>query len=110
MVFTNPIMNIHVNRTMDRPLMHSMATGRYKSANMTNPRGGYQELSTITTPIFYHKDGHYVRPNRVALKYPSFKKDVHVKMFNFVIKTNVETFEKYIINVFNYTLRNMASN
>ncbi len=26
-------------------------------------------------------------------------------MFNFVVKTNAETFEKYIINVFSYTLK-----
>jgi hypothetical protein len=31
-------------------------------------------------------------------------------MFNYVVKTNVETFEEYIINVFNYMLRDMASN
>jgi hypothetical protein len=41
----------------------------------------------------------------VALKYPNFKKDVdpnaHVKVFNFTIKENVKTYEKYIINAFN---------
>jgi hypothetical protein len=48
----------------------------------------------------------------VALKYPDFKKDVdldaHVKVLNFVVKTNVETFEKDIINVFIYMLRNIT--
>jgi hypothetical protein len=29
-------------------------------------------------------------------------------VFNFVIKENAETFEKYIINVFNYVLRDTA--
>jgi hypothetical protein len=52
--------------------MKSMATGRYRSANATNSGGGYREPSTIITPIPNHKDGHYVRPNRVALKYPNF--------------------------------------
>jgi hypothetical protein len=45
----------------------------------------------------------------VALKYHDFKKyadpNVHVKVFNFVIKTNTETFEEFIINAFSYTLR-----
>jgi hypothetical protein len=48
----------------------------------------------------------------VALKYLDFKKDVdldaHVKVLNFVVKTNVETFEKYIINVFIYMLRDIT--
>jgi hypothetical protein len=85
----------------------------YKSENVMNQRGRYQEPSIITRPIFDHKDGHYVRPNMVALKYPNFKKDVNpnanVKMFNFVVKANAKTFEEYIINAFSYTLRNMAS-
>jgi len=51
MVFTNLIMTIHVNKTTDRPLMSSMAIGRYKSANVTNQRGGYQEPSIIIVPI-----------------------------------------------------------
>jgi len=50
----------------------------------------------------------------VALKYHDFKKFVdpygHVKMFNSVMKANVETFEKYIINLFNYMLKNTTSN
>jgi hypothetical protein len=77
-------------------------------------RGGYQEPIVVTTPILDHKDGHYVRPNKVASKYPNFKKDVdldvHVTMFNFSIKMNAKTFEKDIINVFSYILRDMASN
>jgi hypothetical protein len=36
--------------------------------------------------------------------------NVHVKVFNFIIKENVETFEEYIINPFSYMLRDMASN
>jgi hypothetical protein len=46
----------------------------------------------------------------VVFKYPNFKKDVnpnvHVKVFNFVIKGNSNIFELYVINVFSYTLRN----
>jgi hypothetical protein len=49
----------------------------------------------------------------VTLKYHDFKKDVdldvHVKVFNFVVKVNVETFEEYIINAFSYMLKYMAS-
>jgi hypothetical protein len=93
--------------------MSSMAVGRYRSANVTNPKGGYQKPYVISVPILDHKYGHYVRPKRVAFKYPNFKKDVdpnaHVKVFNFVVKPNVKTSEKYIINASNYMLRDVAS-
>ncbi len=96
MVFTNPIMNTHVNRTTNLPLMNLMAIGGYKNVDATNPKGGYQKPYVVTTQIFYHKDDHYVRPNKVVLKYPNFKKYVdpyvHVKVFNYVIKANSETF------------------
>jgi hypothetical protein len=113
MVFTNPIMTIHVNRNIDRPLMSSMAIGKYKSAYVTHLKGGYQEPIIVTIPIFDHKYDHYVRPNMVALKYLDFKKDVnldvHVRVFNSIIKANAKTSEEYIINVFNYMLKDMTS-
>ncbi len=50
----------------------------------------------------------------VAHKYLDFKKDVnpyvHVRVFNFVVKANVETSKEYIINVFSNTLRDTTSN
>ncbi len=53
-----------------------------------------------------------MNPNRVTLKYIDFKKDVdpnvHAKVFNFIMKANIETFEEYIINVFSYTLKNIS--
>jgi len=106
------IMTTHVNRTIDGPLMSLMATRGYRSVNVTNLKGGYSEPFIVTTPILNHRNGHYVRPNKVALKYLDLKKnvdlDVHVRMFNFAIKPNAETFEEYIINVFSYTLRDMT--
>ncbi len=112
MVFTNLILIIHVYRITNQPLMSSMDVGGYKSANAMNPKRGYQKPSIIITPIPDHKNGHYVRPNKVALKYHDFTKDVnpnaHVRVFNFVIKTNVETSKEYIINVFNYKLRDIT--
>jgi hypothetical protein len=99
--------------TTNQPLLNSMAVGGYKSVDVTNPRGRYQEPSTITAQILDHRDGHYVRPNRVALKYPDFKKEVdpnaHVRMFNSIIKANAETFEEYTINAFNYMLKDTTS-
>jgi hypothetical protein len=63
----------------------------------------------ITARILDHRNGHFVKPNRVALNYPHFKKDidpdVHVKMFNYVVKANVKISKKYIINAFSYTLK-----
>jgi hypothetical protein len=110
MVFTNLIMTIHVNRNANWPLMSSMVIGRYKNVNAINPKKWYKKPSTIIIPIFNHKDGHYVRPNNVALKYPDFKKNVdpnsHVKMFNSTVKANVKTYEEYIINAFSYMLKN----
>jgi len=113
MVFTTLIMTTHVNMTAYQPLMNSMATRRYRSADAMHPRRGYQEPILIIVPILNHRDGHYVRQNMVVLKYPNFEKDVdpnvHVSMFNFVVKINAKTFKKYIINVFSYVLRNMTS-
>jgi ribosomal protein L17 len=74
MVFTNPKTTFHVNRTANRTLMSSMATRGCRSANVVNSRGGYQELIIVIAPIFYHRNGHYVRPNKVAIKYLDFKK------------------------------------
>ncbi len=79
-----------------------------------NSRGGYQKSYVVTILILDHRDGHYVRPNKVAFKYLDFKKDVdpnaHVKMFNFAVKENAKTFKEYIINAFNYTLKDTTSN
>jgi hypothetical protein len=50
----------------------------------------------------------------VPLKYPNLKKDAdpdaHVQVFNFAVKENAKTSKKYIINAFNYTLKNTTSN
>jgi len=103
-----------VNKTIDRPLMNSMAIRRYRSADVTNLRGGYWEPFVVITPISNHRDGHYINPNKIAFKYPNFKKNVdsyvHVGVFNSVIKTNAENFEEYVINVFNYMLKDTTSN
>jgi len=57
---------------------------------------------------------HYVRSNKVALKYPNLKKnvdlDAHLRVFNSMVKAKVETFEECVINVFSYTLRDTTSN
>jgi hypothetical protein len=59
--------------------MSSMAAKGYKNANVMNSKGGYQEPFVVTVSNFYHKNGHYVRRNKVALNYLNFKKDVHPK-------------------------------
>ncbi len=86
--------------------------GGYKSIDVENPRGRYQEPFVVTTWIPNHRNGHYV--NRVALKHPDFKKDVdpnvHVKVFNYIVKANAKTFEENIINAFSYTLKDTISN
>ncbi len=91
-----------------------MVVGGCRSANVVHSKGRYQEPIAVIAPILDHRDGHYVRPNRVVLKYLDFKKDVdldaHVKVFNSVVKENVKTFQEYIINAFSYTLRDTTSN
>ncbi len=85
---------------------------RVQKCRCSEPRGR-REPSIVIVPIFDHRDGQYVRPNKVTLKYFDFKKDVdlyaHVRMFNSIVKANVKTSEEYIINVFSYTLRNTTS-
>ncbi len=53
-----------------------------------------------------------MRPNKVVFKYFDFKKnvdpDVHVKVFNYEVKENACTFKEYVINAFNYMLRDTA--
>ncbi len=87
-----------MNKTAYWPPVNSMAIGRYKNADAMNPRGGYWELYDVNAQISDDKNGHYVRPNMVALKYLDLKKDVdldvHVRMFNFVVKANAKTFWK----------------
>jgi hypothetical protein len=105
-------MTIHVNKTADQPLMSSMDDGGCKSVDAMHSRGRYGEPIVVTAPILDHKNDHYVRPNRVVIKYPDFKTndnpDVHVKVFNFVIKANAKTSKEYIVNAFSYTLRDTA--
>jgi hypothetical protein len=92
--------------------MNSITIGRYRSTNAKALKGGHQKPFIITQGISNHRNGHYVRPNMVALKYPNFKMDVdldvHVIVFKFVMKANAKTFEKYMFNSFSYMLRDMA--
>jgi len=79
MVFTNSIMITHVNKITNQPSMSLMATKGYKNANAMNSKGGYREPFTIIVTFFDHRNGHYVRPNKVAFNYRNFKKDVYPK-------------------------------
>ncbi len=74
-----------------------MDVGGYSSVDVVSLRGGHRKSFVVNTPILDHKDGHYVKPNRVAFKYFNFKKDAdpdaHVRVFNYIITTNEKTFE-----------------
>ncbi len=52
--------------------MSLMVARGYKSVNAMNPRRGYQEPSALNVQIHGYIVGHYVRSNKVALKYPKF--------------------------------------
>jgi hypothetical protein len=41
MVFTNPIIIVHVHKTTNQPSMNSIATRRYKSINVEDPKRGH---------------------------------------------------------------------
>jgi hypothetical protein len=92
--------------------MRSMVVKRYRNTNALNLRGAYKKPYVRIAQIPDHKDGHYVRQNKIAFKYPNLKKyddlDVHVRMFNSAVKTNVDTFDEYIINAFNYMQKNIT--
>jgi len=96
--------------------MSSLVVRGYESTNAGNLRWGYREPCIVTARIIDNKNGRFVRLNKVTLKYPDFIKDVdanvdvHVRVFDFRMKANAETFEKYIINAFSYTLRNTTLN
>jgi hypothetical protein len=72
--------------------MSSIIVGRCISIDVVHKKGGYWEPIDVTTLILDHKNGHYVRPNKVVFKYPNFKKDVdldvHARMFNSAVKAN----------------------
>jgi hypothetical protein len=52
MVFTNPIMTTHVNRTIDQPPMNSMVAGGYKTTNAVSSKQGYRKSFVVIAPIF----------------------------------------------------------
>jgi hypothetical protein len=67
------IMAIHGNMIINGPLMSSMAIRGCKNGNVV-PKGRHREPIIIIAPIFDHKDGHYVGPNRIVLEYLDLKK------------------------------------
>ncbi len=89
--------------------MKLMVVGGCRSIDVVHSKGRYRKPIVVTTLILDHIYGHYVKPNKVAFKYLDFKidvnLDVHVKIINSLVKSNAETFEEYIINVFSYTLK-----
>jgi hypothetical protein len=92
--------------------MSSIATRRHINTYVEILKGRYQEPSVVITKIPNKKNDHFVRPNMVVLSTLTSKKNVdlhvHVKIFNFAMKANVETLEEYIINAFSYTLKDIT--
>ncbi len=109
MVFANLIMTIRVNKIADQPLMNLIVARGYRSTDVENIREGYRKPFVVTEEIPTHRNGHYVKLNMVAINYPNFIKNadpnVHVRVCNSTMKANAETFKEYIINVFNYMLK-----
>jgi hypothetical protein len=88
--------------------MNLIAIKRYRNTNVEDLKWGYWGPFVITLGIPNHRNGHFVKSNKVAFKYLDFRKDVdpnaHVRMFNYIIKANAQTSKEYITNAFNYML------
>ncbi len=61
-------MIIHVNRIANQPPMSLIVVQRYRNIDAKDPRGGYWEPFVIIAGIRDHRNGHFVKPNKVALK------------------------------------------
>jgi len=72
--------------------MNSLVVGRYKNTNARNLGGEYREPSIVIARITDNKNGHSMRPNKVAFKYLNLKKNVdpnvHVRVLNYIVKAN----------------------
>ncbi len=96
MVYITPIMMTQTNRYMGWPPSILINYEGHKIGSMVNPKMG----------------GLVAKPHWSIFKYPYYKKDAyldsHVRIFHAIVIANGETYEKYIINAFNYTLRKMT--
>ncbi len=63
-------------KIINRPQMNSITIKGYINIDVENPKGGYYKPYVVITKILNHKNGHFVRPNRVALKYLDLKKNL----------------------------------
>jgi hypothetical protein len=77
--------------------MSSITIKGYINISVEDSKGGYQEPFITIQGIYDHINGHFVKPNKVALKYLNFKQNIdlnaHVKKFNFTMKVNAIFFE-----------------
>ncbi len=77
------------------------------------PRGNPHEPLRGVTITFVQLEISYFRPYMKPLKYHEYKKDsnmdVHIKIFKVTIKTNGETINEEITNMFNFKLKDNAS-
>jgi len=53
--------------------MNSIIVEKHININAENLKGGYHKPSIVIAKMPDHKNGHFVRPNRVALKYLDLK-------------------------------------
>ncbi len=66
-------MTIRVTKIINQPLMNSIIVEKHININAENLKGGYHKPSIVIAKMPDHKNGHFVRPNRVALKYLDLK-------------------------------------
>jgi hypothetical protein len=80
--------------------MNSIVVRGYECIDAGNLGRRHQEPFVIIAGISDHVNGHYVKPNSLALKYLDFKKnvdpDVHVKVFNSIVRLMQKPFKSII--------------
>ncbi len=86
--------------------MNSMVAGGHRSANAANLKGGYQFFNTEMAIML----GQIAQLLSILISKKNVDPNVHVKVFNSIVKVNAKTSKKYIINAFNYMLRDMTLN
>ncbi len=91
-----PITMAQTNRYMGWPPSIPINYEGHRIGSMVNPNIG----------------GSVTKPHQSIFKYLKYNKDAyldyHVRIFHVVVRANGETYEKYVINAFSYTLRKMT--
>jgi len=98
MFYTTSIVKTQVNKFVGWPLPIPLKCEQHRIGSVVN---------TVAR-------GSVAKPYRSTLKYPYYKKNTnpnaHVRIFEAIVRANRKTSKEYIVNVFNYILKEMILN